>query len=140
MDVAGAVARGLRQQRIEHADDGRVVRGFQQVLDRRQILHHARQIGVALDLADHGGGARFTLRVGRADALNQGLRAQRLQLVHRVFAHDFAHRAGARVGMHAQCQVTRLVLQQQLVGAGKGVGQRVAHGSQFRSGLREDGR
>jgi len=28
--------RGLRQQRVEHADDGRIVGGFQQVLDRRQ--------------------------------------------------------------------------------------------------------
>ena len=42
VDVAGAVARGLRQQRVEHADDGRVVVVFQQVFDGRQLLHHAR--------------------------------------------------------------------------------------------------
>ena len=35
MDVAGAIARGLGQQGIEHADNGRVVRGFQQVFDGR---------------------------------------------------------------------------------------------------------
>jgi len=42
VDVAGAVACGLRQQRVEHADDGRVVRRFQQVFNGWQVLHHAR--------------------------------------------------------------------------------------------------
>ena len=42
VDVACAVFRGLRQQRVQHADDGRVVGRFQQVFHRRQFLHHAR--------------------------------------------------------------------------------------------------
>ncbi len=41
VDVAGPVARGLRQQGVEHADDGRVVGGFQQVFHGGQLLHHA---------------------------------------------------------------------------------------------------
>jgi hypothetical protein len=57
VDVAGAIARGLRQQGIEHADDGRVVGGFEQVFHGGQLLHHARQVGIALDFADHRGGA-----------------------------------------------------------------------------------
>ena len=71
VDVAGAVARRLRQQRVQHADDRGVVAGLQQVLDRRQFLHHARQVGVVLHLAHDGGGARLALRIGRADALRQ---------------------------------------------------------------------
>jgi hypothetical protein len=53
VDVARAVARGLREQGVEHADDGRVVGGFQQVFHGGQLLHHAREVGVALDLAHH---------------------------------------------------------------------------------------
>ncbi|MNZ92510.1 hypothetical protein D3C78_1115370 [compost metagenome] len=41
VDVAGAVARGLGEQGVEHADDGRVVGGLQQVFHGRQVLHHA---------------------------------------------------------------------------------------------------
>ena len=40
MDIAGAIAGGLRQERIEHADDGRVVGSFQQVFHCGQVLHH----------------------------------------------------------------------------------------------------
>ena len=39
VDVAGAVLHRLRQQRVEHADDRRVVAGFEQVFHRRQVLH-----------------------------------------------------------------------------------------------------
>ena len=95
MDVAGAIARGLGQQRIEHADDGRVIGGFQQVFNGRQVLHHARQISVALDLAYHRRRAGLALGIGRADALDQRRGGQGLQLAHRVLAHDFVHGAGA---------------------------------------------
>ena len=90
MDVACAIARGLRQQRVEHADDGGVVRRFEQILDGRQVLHHARQIGIALDLAHHGGGAGFALCIGGADALDQHVRWVHLDVVHAKFSTHFA--------------------------------------------------
>ena len=127
MDIAGAVARRLREQGIEHADDGRVVRGFEQVFDGGQLLHHAREVGLALDFADDGGRAGFALRVGSADALRQGLRAVGLQRLHRVFAQDLAQGGGIGVGVQVQHQLLRRVLQQKLVAACKRVGQRVAH-------------
>ena len=127
VDVAGAIAGGLRQQRVEHADDGRVVRGFQQVFDGGQVLHHARQVGVALDLADHRRRARFALGIGGADALDQRIGRQRLQLAVRVFAQHLADSAGHRVGMHQQREVARVFFQQELVAAGKGVRQGVTH-------------
>ena len=52
MDIGCAVARGLRQQRVDHADDRRVVLGFKQVLDVRNLLHHPRDVELAFDVAD----------------------------------------------------------------------------------------
>ena len=45
--------RRLRQQRVEHADDRRVVGRLEQVLHGGQVLQEARQVDRALDLADH---------------------------------------------------------------------------------------
>jgi hypothetical protein len=50
MSLAPSFAPG--EQGVEHADDRRVVAGLEQVLDRRQLLHHPRQVDRALDLAD----------------------------------------------------------------------------------------
>ncbi len=61
------------EQGVEHADDGRVVGGFQQVFHRGQLLHHAREVGRAFDLADHGRRTALAARVGRRDALRQGV-------------------------------------------------------------------
>ena len=63
VDVAGPVPRGLHQQGVEHADDGRVGRGFQQVFHGGQLLHHAAQIGFAFHLAHHQGRARLGPRI-----------------------------------------------------------------------------
>ena len=50
---------------------GASLRGLEQVLDRRQLLHHARQVDRALDLADHRRGARLAAGVGGGDAAGQ---------------------------------------------------------------------
>ena len=139
VNVAGAVPCGLGQQGIEHADDGRIVRGFQQVLDGWQVLHHARQVGVAFDLADHRCGARFALGIGGADALHQGWRGLGLNLAHRVFAHHLAHTTAQRRRVQPQRELARLLLEQHLLGAGKSVGQRVAHGRGRQCRLRVQG-
>ena len=94
MDVTGTITGGLRQQGVEHADDGRVVGSFQQVFNGRQGLHHARKIDVAFHFAHYGRGARLTLGIGGADTLAQDFQGFHLDVLHRVLAHDFAHRAG----------------------------------------------
>jgi hypothetical protein len=129
VDVARAVARGLREQRVEHADDGRVARAFQQVFDRRQLLHHARQVGVALHLADHRGGARFALRVGRADALRERAVGQHFEGLHAILARDFGDRTARGMARHPQRAAAVVgFFEQQLLAACERVGQGVAHG------------
>ena len=128
VDVAGAVTRGLHQQGVEHADDGRVCRGFQQVFHGGQLLHHAAQVGFAFHLAHHQGRARFRACITGPNALQQRGRVHMGEAVHRVAAQHLAPRPGVRCICMPQRQVPTIVLQQQLVGAGEGVGQRVAHG------------
>ena len=127
MDVASAIARGLGQQGVEHADDRRVVRGFQQVFDGRQVLHHAREVGLALHFTDHRCRTGFALGIGGADALHQLGRAMVLHCGHRVFAHYLAQAAGQRGGMHMQRELIARFLQQHLLGARKRIRQGVAH-------------
>ena len=50
---------------------GASLRGLEQVLDRRQLLHHPRQVDRALDLADDDRGARLAAGVGGGDALRR---------------------------------------------------------------------
>ena len=53
---------------------------------------------------------------------------KRQQLLHGVLAQHFRQRAGVGLGAVPQHQLLAVVLQQQLGGARKGVGQGVAHG------------
>ena len=133
VNVARAIARGLREQRVEHADDGRVVRRLQQVFHGRQLLHDAREVHVRLHFADHGGGAGFALRVGVADALGQRglvLHLQRQGPLALAVAAQRLAQAGA-VAARAGPQGERLavVFQQQQGRAREGVGQGIAHQS-----------
>ena len=89
-------------------------------------MHHARQIGLALDLGDHRGGARSSTRIGRADALGQALCVQVLPLPHRVQAQYLAPSPWVGLVAVPQRQLLTVVFQQQLVAAGKGVGKREA--------------
>ena len=65
VDVAGAVARGLGEQGVDHADDGRVVLGVEQVRDFRHLVHQPVQVDLVLGRADHGGGVAGGVGVGR---------------------------------------------------------------------------
>ena len=153
VNVAGPVARSLRQQGVQHADDGRVVSGLQQVFHRRQFLHHAAEVGIALHLTHYGGGtavAPAERRVGRADALRQHPCGVALQAAGAVLAHHFAQGRQACHGQRlflfgfgrfgaspVQAGVVAILLEQQQVFAGKGVGQRVLHaGTLLGGGLR----
>ncbi|MCY1532701.1 hypothetical protein D9M68_679860 [compost metagenome] len=48
VDVAGAIARRLREERIDHADHGRVVLRFQQVRNLRHVLQQAVEVDLVL--------------------------------------------------------------------------------------------
>ena len=52
VNVRCAVARGLRQQGVDHADDRRVVFGLQEILDVRDLLHHSRDIEFTFDVTN----------------------------------------------------------------------------------------
>ena len=129
VDVAGTVPCRLHQQGVQHADDGGVGRGFQQVFYGRQLLHHAGQIGFALDFTHHHGRTRLGTSVAGADALSQALRVELLKVVYHVHAQNLTPSARWRLRQVPQRQGSPIVLQQQLVRAGESVRQRVTHGA-----------
>ena len=135
MDIAGAIARGLREQRVEHADDRCIVRGFKEVFYRRQVLHHAGQVGVGFDLADHRRRTRLAVSIGSTDALRQRAQVGALQVHYRalrtIFTHHFTQGSQVRAGVVPQQQAVTIVLEQQGIAARKSVGQGVAHGALF---------
>lgn len=57
VDVAGLVARGLGQQRVDHADHRRAILGVEQIGDLGDIVHQAVEVDLALRRADHRRGA-----------------------------------------------------------------------------------
>ena len=134
VDVAGPVPCGLGEQGVEHADDGRIITGFQQVFDRGQLLHHARQVGFGLDFADHGGcGGRavgLPARIGLVDALQQVVKAAvlHLKIDHAEFAGHLGQCRAVTLMAPGQGVGVTVVFQQQSAGFGKGVRQWVAHG------------
>jgi hypothetical protein len=126
VDVARAVFGRLRQQGVEHADDGRVVGCFEQVFDCRQVLHHAAQVDLALDLADHRGGTRFAAGVGGSDAVAERGRRFAFERVDLVQPQHLAQgRQRNRLG-RPQHQALAVVFEQDVVRLGVGVGQGVA--------------
>ena len=133
VDVAGALAHRLRQQRVEHADDRRVVGGLQQILDLRQLLHQARQVGLAFDLADDGGGGgAAAVGVGGLQPRVEGGGGFALQPARAVHALRFSHggqlprgQQSPGVGAHDQPALAAVHVQQHAVGARPRVGQRV---------------
>ena len=127
VNITGTVPGCLGEQGVEHADDRRVIRRFQQIFDRGQVLHHALQVSLPFDFTDHGRGARFALCIGRADALAQVGAVVGLYFFDPVFAHDFTDATRQRRAVQMQRHALRIFFQQDLLGAGKCVGQRVAH-------------
>jgi hypothetical protein len=132
VDVAGALAHGLRQQRVEHADDGRVVGRLQQVLDLGQLLQQAREIGLAFDFADDGRGrGPHAVRVGGLQAAFERVSLLPLQTTGSVAASDLADRAPARHALvirgvaHVKPRFAAVDMKQHAVLARVGVGQGV---------------
>ena len=135
VNITGTVSCRLRQQCVEHADDGRVVRCFQQILNRGQCLHHAGQIDIAFHFTDHGGGAGFALGIGGTDALLQLRGCFGVHLLHGKLAHHLADtgpidgRIGIKLGLQPEGKSAIVAFfEQQLLAAGEGIGQGITGG------------
>jgi len=136
MDVGGTVARSLGEQRIDHADDRRVILGLEQILDLGDVLQQPRQVEVAFDFVDHRGGRALLLRVGPGDRRRQLGRV----LAHRHHAQrQRACELGQRMGGGRFADpdldgITRDARDQHLILAGETIGdvaggRDLAHGS-----------
>ncbi|MNT31495.1 hypothetical protein D3C72_1673310 [compost metagenome] len=114
MDIRGAFARGLCQQRIDHADDRRVVLGFKQVLHRRDVLHQARQVDFAFDLAHHLRGAAGVLAVvGIGHGALQRVGLQHAQAQRAMHARDLGQRGRRGGAGHPDFQSVRALVRDQ---------------------------
>ena len=90
-------------------------------------MHHARQVSIALYFTHHIGGVGLALRIYRADSLHQQILRRRLQMANGVLPCDFADAGRFGRGVQPQRQLTGVFFKQQLLGAGKGVGQGITH-------------
>ena len=66
--VGSAFAHRLGQQRVDHADDGRVVLAVEQVGDCRKLGHQLLDVDVLADVGDHFGGTVVAAAVGVGQA------------------------------------------------------------------------
>ena len=101
VDVRGAVAQRLREQRIDQADDRRIVLAFEQILDPGDFLQQPREIQVLREIAGQRGRAGIGAVVRGGDQLVELVRAdapgaQR----HAERAAQFGERARVRVAAH----------------------------------------
>ena len=122
MDVGRAFARGLREQGVDHADDGRVVLAFQQVLDGGDVLHQARQIDFAFDFIHHLRGTASLRVVRLGSGLFELFRGDHVQPHRAEHARQFRQRGlhGLRADPHVHA-VLGLLGNQQAGVAGEGV-------------------
>ena len=110
VDVGGAVAQRLREQRIDQADERRVVLAFEQILDLGDFLQQPRQIEVLREVVGKRGRAGVRGVVQRGDQLVElvGADAPRVQR-HAERAAQFGERA--RVGAAAHRHLRQAVAQ-----------------------------
>ena len=67
VDVGGAFAQRLRQQRVDHADHRRVVGRLEQVFDGRHVLQQLGQVEVGVEFVGHLRGVAAGAGVGAGD-------------------------------------------------------------------------
>ena len=111
MQVAGAIACSLCQQRVDHADHRRIVLCIQQIGDLRHVLHQSVQIDFAFGGTHHGSGIA-AVTVLLAQPLLPGGGLQHLERQRSMPAAQFGygprrgvggakqHRLAARLGQH----------------------------------------
>ncbi len=124
VDVGGAVAQRLREQRIDQADDRRIVLAFEQILDLGNFLQQPRQIQVLRQIVGQRGRAGVGAVVQRGDQLVEllGADAARVQR-HAERAAHFGERPRVRAVAHRH--LGQLAVQRgddDAVGLGEGVG------------------
>ncbi|MCY1246291.1 hypothetical protein D9M72_595100 [compost metagenome] len=122
MHVARAVARGLREQRVDHADHGRVVLRVEQVGDGRNVLHQPRQVDLLLHGADHRSGiAGFGVALGE-----QAVHLRIADLPQRQPAQQAArldHGPAGRARAHCEEGRVAVALHRDALAASPGLGQ-----------------
>ena len=139
VDVAGLIARGLGQQRVDHADHWRAILGVEQVGNLGDIVHQAVEVDLALRRADHRrGAAGIGVGAGQqgvelvvADALQAG---QLMPLAH------LADRPAGRPRADQQGRAMLARPQQGALRLGPGVGQQAHSGAASPSGTARSGR
>ncbi len=133
VNVRSPFARGLGEQDVEHADDGRVVGGFEQVFHRGDVLHQPAQIDVALHFADDRRGAAIAGSVGRADARLQVFSGGAVHRAQHMLALHLGQRRGPRGLAHPEFDALAVVFGQHRLVAAEGIGQGMTHGHGERS-------
>jgi hypothetical protein len=63
MSLAG-LAHGLGEQRVDHADDRRIVLGFEEIFDRGQLGHELGEVDFLAHVVDDGGGVAVGAGIG----------------------------------------------------------------------------
>ena len=53
VNITRTISDSLSKQSVEHANDGGIIRRFEQIFNGRQFLHHPRQVGIALHFIDN---------------------------------------------------------------------------------------
>ena len=137
VDVAGGLAHGLGEQRVDHADDRRVVLGFEQVFDGRQLGHELGEVDLLAHVGNDLGGVAVGAGIGLGEARLEGGAGDVLDLQGQ--AQAAAHLGqGLEAGALAQQQLGvlgPLPGHQNAVGLGEGVGQGGgAHGATVAAG------
>ncbi len=123
VNIRSLFARRLREQRVDHADDRRVVFRFEQILDLGNLLHQTRQIDFAFHFADHLRRAAILARVRLVDRLREFVSRQTHHRQRAEIARHFGERgiAGAFADPDFQA-VGVLMRDQNLAAAGKAIG------------------
>ncbi|MNU57728.1 hypothetical protein D3C71_468530 [compost metagenome] len=122
VDIAGAVARGLREQRIDHADDGRVVLRLQQVRHLGHVLQQAVQVDLVFRHAHDGRGV-LRMTVGRRQQRLQSLVIDLRERDVAMAAADLAHGPIGRARADGQLRLPPAQRQDRALRASPGIGQ-----------------
>jgi len=124
VNVGCVVTHGLRQQRIDHANDGCVVFGFQQVGRFGQVVQQHGQVHVLFRIVQQHGGGFVGLGVRIAEhALEIFCIDQRGIDGQRQLAHHFCNGFRFGIAAHSQCGTCIAIGQYHALCLGERVGQ-----------------
>ncbi len=93
VDIRSLFPQGLRQERIDHADHGRIIGRFEQVFNSRHIEHELGQVKVGLDFIDHLGRIAAGTGVGFGNGRIEFIARHGFQLDAAIAPAHFGNRA-----------------------------------------------